>query len=201
MARPTEFNRETVLQNAMHLFWQKGYAATSMSDLIAAMNMRPGSIYGAFGNKQALLLEAMTHYAETGQREIREQLLDPGKPKKETLKRLFSCMIQEMTDKSNPAQGCLLINMLLELSNIDEEAGACARKHLEGMKSIFKETLSAAQQSGELSSKRKAEELATFLLGTVYSLRVMGRTAATKKDLTTIATHALDHVFEASAQN
>ena len=64
MARPREFNYEDALHGAMNIFWQKGYRATTLPDLLAAMEMTRGSFYQAFGDKEATYLEALDCYDE-----------------------------------------------------------------------------------------------------------------------------------------
>ncbi len=68
MARPAEFERETVLREAMDVFWRKGYNTTSIKDLVDATNIQPGSLYWAFGNKQKLFLAAVDCYRQDIQR-------------------------------------------------------------------------------------------------------------------------------------
>ena len=51
MARPLTFNRDTIIEDSMIVFWQKGFQGTSMRDIGKATNLNPGSIYGTFGNK------------------------------------------------------------------------------------------------------------------------------------------------------
>ena len=63
--RPRVFDREAALAQAMRVFWCKGYAATSMTDLTEAMGIRSPSLYAAFGSKEALYAEALGHYATT----------------------------------------------------------------------------------------------------------------------------------------
>jgi len=63
MPRTPKFHRETALNNALKLFWRKGYHATSMKDIEEEMDMRPGSIYAAFGNKEALFKETLEEYS------------------------------------------------------------------------------------------------------------------------------------------
>lgn len=63
--RPRAFDRGAALSAAMHLFWQKGYCATSISDLTEAMGIGSPSLYAAFGSKEALYAEALGHYRET----------------------------------------------------------------------------------------------------------------------------------------
>lgn len=63
--RPRAFDREAALAQAMRLFWQKGFDATSIADLTAAMGIASPSLYAAFGSKEALYAEALEHYTAT----------------------------------------------------------------------------------------------------------------------------------------
>ena len=54
MSRTALYNRHDALERALQLFWQKGFHATSLKDIEQALDMRPGSIYAAFGNKEGL---------------------------------------------------------------------------------------------------------------------------------------------------
>ena len=60
--RPRAFDRDKALQDAMLLFWRRGYLATSMNDLCEAMHIRSPSLYAAFGSKEDLYLEAVKLY-------------------------------------------------------------------------------------------------------------------------------------------
>jgi len=61
MARTKEFDPEVVLDRALDLFWQRGYEATSLSDLTRAMGINAPSLYAAFDCKEALFGEALRH--------------------------------------------------------------------------------------------------------------------------------------------
>src|ERR1700733_6957952 len=65
IGRPREFDRDAALEAAMLLFWRKGFAMTSMNDLCEAMGIRSPSLYAAFGDKEALYLQAVDHYVRT----------------------------------------------------------------------------------------------------------------------------------------
>ncbi|MDH3970432.1 MAG: TetR/AcrR family transcriptional regulator, partial [Rhodospirillales bacterium] len=65
MARPKSFDREEVLERAMAVFWRKGYAATSVRDLVEATGLNPGSLYDTFDDKHGLFLESVTLYRRT----------------------------------------------------------------------------------------------------------------------------------------
>ncbi len=63
MGRHFEFNRDETLSKAMSVFWQKGYKATSMKDLVDEMGIQPGSIYNTFGDKHSLFIGwAVNHF-------------------------------------------------------------------------------------------------------------------------------------------
>lgn len=65
MGRPRKFDRAAALERALEVFWRKGFAPTSIAELCAAMGINPPSLYGAFGNKAQLFLEAVDHYEKT----------------------------------------------------------------------------------------------------------------------------------------
>ena len=58
MARPREFDSDQAMQDAMDAFWERGYNATSVNDLLSEMKLNRGSLYGAFGDKKQLFLAA-----------------------------------------------------------------------------------------------------------------------------------------------
>lgn len=86
MARPPKFDRDEALGRAMHLFWERGFDGTSITDLTTAMGISAPSLYAAFGDKQALFDAAVDLYeqtafvptalAETTARGVVEQILD-----------------------------------------------------------------------------------------------------------------------------
>lgn len=60
--RPRAFDRDTALQRAMDVFWVRGYEGASLAALTEAMEIRPPSLYAAFGSKEGLFREALAHY-------------------------------------------------------------------------------------------------------------------------------------------
>src|SRR5205807_10090861 len=64
MARPKEFDTDVALDEAMELFWSKGYEATSMSDLVEHLGLARQSVYDTFGDKHAIYMAALRRYCE-----------------------------------------------------------------------------------------------------------------------------------------
>ena len=62
MSRPLEFDRSKALGHALTLFWRKGYQATSLADLVAAMQISRSSFYATFGDKRSLFIECLDQF-------------------------------------------------------------------------------------------------------------------------------------------
>ena len=60
--RPRSFDRDRALAIAMDMFWRKGFAATSIADLCAALGIAPPSLYAAFGSKEDLYEACIAYY-------------------------------------------------------------------------------------------------------------------------------------------
>ncbi len=62
MGRLKAFNREDVLDSAIQLFWKKGYADTSLSDLEKATGVNKSGLYSEFKDKDDIYLESLRRY-------------------------------------------------------------------------------------------------------------------------------------------
>ena len=72
--RPREFDEDDVLDRVVRQFWQHGYEATSLTDLVIATGVQKGSLYKAFGDKHALFMMALDRYVTNAERETRNRL-------------------------------------------------------------------------------------------------------------------------------
>lgn len=87
MARPKQFDREQALRKAMMLFWQKGYEATSIPDLLESMGISRSSLYEEYSDKRTLFREALQYYEQLGKR--RFAILEQAESVEEGLKKFF----------------------------------------------------------------------------------------------------------------
>jgi len=175
MARQREFDREAALDRAMTAFWSKGYAATSIEDLVAHMGIQRGSLYGTFGDKRTLFLTALDRYQSVVARELVEALDAPGSGI-EAIRQFFHLRVEGSLNRRRPP-GCLVTNSAVELSGRDRGATAKVGGSLARIEAAFLRALERARAAGELTASHDLRTLARFLTSSAQGLSVMARTA------------------------
>ncbi|MCL6414372.1 TetR/AcrR family transcriptional regulator [Aestuariirhabdus sp. Z084] len=171
MARPIEFDRDQVLDKAMACFWQSGYEATSISDLVEATQLKPGSLYAAFTNKQNLFLLTLERYAGQSLTRIEERFTQAS----DALSGIESFLGHMGQDCSNDREGrgCLLVNSLLEFASADPKVHQQIRVYLDRVEVLLRQQVQRAIDTGQLASGRSAAQRAAFLLTGIWGMRVM----------------------------
>jgi TetR/AcrR family transcriptional repressor of nem operon len=193
MPRPKEFNPDEALDKAMHVFWHKGYEATSMEDLLAAMDLNRGSLYATFGDKRELFLKAMDRYCHRMVAE-RLSLLDRPGPALDTIRRFFRGML-EMALSDTTRKGCLIANTAMELSPHEKEVGNRVAKALSGIEEAYFKVLSRAKKQGEMRKGQDPRTLARYLTGMMQGVIVMykaGTSAEAMRDIVETGLSVLD---------
>src|SRR6185503_6562706 len=110
MGRPRAFDMDQALDQALHVFWEKGYDGASIADLTEAMGINPPSLYAAFGNKEALFRLALQRYEATRDAFFAEAFAAPTA--REAMERLLFGIAEALSDRSKP-QGCLMVQAAL----------------------------------------------------------------------------------------
>jgi TetR/AcrR family transcriptional repressor of nem operon len=171
MARPRQFDEVQVIENLMQVFWDKGYQAASMQDLVAATGLLKGSLYGAFGDKQALYLAALKHYDRTRIQAGIDMLNGEGSARQKTA-RLFDNVI-ESTKRGDFAGGCLLCNASLEMAVTDRQVRSEVKTTIRRLKLAIKDALQM-----ETENQDQAAGLAAFIVSAYFGTRVLAKAGA-----------------------
>ncbi|MED2749296.1 TetR/AcrR family transcriptional regulator [Bacillus thuringiensis] len=171
MARLREFDEEKALDAAMQLFWEKGYAATSLSDLTAKMEIQKPSLYSAFGDKEGLFEAALRRYTNLHAARIRTKLQNEQSVKEE-IRMFFENMVEEEYKKEF-SKGCFCINTMVELAPHNEKFEVLTREHQMYLAVIFQELIMKGIRSGELQSDLNAKALAQTLVTSLIGLTVL----------------------------
>ena len=188
MGRPTEFDRQDVLEKAMGLFWRKGYEATGLTELTKEMGIGRQSLYNAFGDKHGLFVESIKHYSMQNTRPLIDLLTAPGSGISNIRKALES--VVELTN-SGDCRGCLLTNSIVELASHDEEVAEVVRSAIGRLENAFKLALERSIESGEISQDLNPRAYARFLNNTLQGMIVLGKASTSKTILRDVVKVAL----------
>ena len=184
MARPREFDENEVLDKAMDLFWQKGYEATSIQELLNAMGISRGSLYDAFGDKHALFLAVLERYQQRSHARFLQTLSQPGSVKA-AITELFNYVVAEAVADAK-RRGCLLTNSTVELSPHDTAVADVINWNCRWVQDALYEALRRGQTQGEIAPDADIEALAQFLFNSLQGLRVVSKTNTDRQALENI---------------
>lgn len=188
MPRPNRFERHDILDNALAVFWLKGYDATSIADLEQATGLRPGSLYNSFGSKRGLFLEAIDRYVETVVDARIEAYLSGGKPLA-AIKKFFRTAYDPTPD--GQLYGCLLTNTATELGTTQSEVALRVRRGLERIRIAFHRRLQEAIEGGSLAADASSKNLSVHLLSCFQGLCVNARMTSDRRKLGVITNAAI----------
>jgi TetR/AcrR family transcriptional repressor of nem operon len=173
MARPRQFDEDAVLGAVRDQFWDAGYAATSLQDLMRVSGLGKGSLYAAFGDKHELFLRVLRRYVASLEQVVRD-VIDAA-PRAIDGLRAFVAMPVGDPEGRAARRGCLLANSTTELASADPAVAAEAQRTYEGIIEVLGEAVRRAQSEGDLSASVDPDDVARALLATQQGLTYMGR--------------------------
>lgn len=181
MARPKKFDDAAGLQKALNVFWKKGYAGTSISDLTASMDINAPSLYATYGDKHSLFVSALQAYMQSQHAWMRQSVAE-NKPVREIIRFLLSSLLDEtLTDPER--RGCFMVNTVTEMANQDARVFTIASDNEQQVRSILTDLIRKGQDTGEISPDKDAGILASFLFINFMGIRVIAATNSDKKHL------------------
>lgn len=172
MARPREFDEGAVLDAAVLCFWNRGYQATSIEDLVEKTGITAASLYNAFGNKRALYGKALDHYVEgsVADRIRRCGALAP--------RDAIGAFFEEILKRSlgdRERKGCMLVNAALDVAPHDPGFLKIVTEVLAEIEAFFLACVKAGQADGTITRSLPAGTLSRHLLGVLMGIRVLAR--------------------------
>ncbi|WP_331775051.1 TetR/AcrR family transcriptional regulator [Sulfurospirillum sp. 1612] len=173
MARPAEYDLNTVLENAMELFWQKGYDKVSMADLVSFTGLNRRTMYALFGDKEGLFKEALEHYyAKRALCNIQLLQSHPGK------KGIVKFLEKFAFDRG--FKGCLFTNCMNKGDFMRAEAFHIPKDFFTKLQQQIEENLKEAKAHKEFSGDPKSMALTIITL--VHGLNIHGKYNHSKED-------------------
>ncbi len=184
--RPRAFDRDKALSAAMHLFWRKGYSATSICDLTSAMGIGSPSLYAAFGSKEALYAEALDHYART-----HEATAWGGFFAAETARAAIAAFLHDSAaGLIGAANGCMVT-----LSAVGGEGHAQLGELVAAARNAtlvrIEDRIERGKAAGEIGRAVDAHGLARFVQAVQNGMSILARDGATLAELAAVADTAM----------
>lgn len=193
--RPREFDHDDVLRIAFDQFWRKGVRGTSLSDIARDAGVQRGSLYNAFGSKEALFLQAYERYAGDYLVAL-QKVLGTGSLRKR-LTAFFDLTITNFRS-GTPPRGCPTTRGLMELGaddgdGLDQEARQAFAKLVSRITALVEAALAAGAARGEF--KGDAAAAALHIITVTRGLAVLERAFGDEAQLRKIAAHTIDLVL------
>lgn len=187
--RPLSFDRERALEQAMHVFWQRGYEAASISELTTAMGITAPSLYTAFGDKERLFLEAIERYA-TGPGGGYPRALEEEPTAYGAIKRCLEEAAEELTRPCHP-KGCMVVMAATNCSEASAHIQAALAKRRAASASGIRCRIECGIANGELPAGTDAEALANFYTTVFQGMSMQATDGATRENLLATAAAAM----------
>ncbi|MCX5135046.1 MULTISPECIES: TetR/AcrR family transcriptional regulator [unclassified Streptomyces] len=189
MGRPRKFNEQDVVAAARRQFNETGYHGTSVDDLSRATGLSKGSLYGAFGDKEALFLRIFEEYC-AGSEEGTAALLEG--PEDQALDRLRGWLTAPDDDTGRP--GCLLAKATAELASENDAVATRSLATYEGLLESCRGLVEQAQRAGLVDAAADAEALGGLILTTQRGLEALAKAGVDAKTRNRIADAAVDSI-------
>lgn len=189
MARPREFDEQSVLHAARDQFWTTGYAGTSMDAIAAATGLGKGSLYGAFGGKRELFHRVYDDHCNATIGAADRQLSGDDE---RAFERLTAYLLDHATACAERRQhGCLVAKATAELTEHDEVVSARSLVTFEKVQLALTADLEACQRNGDIDPAADARQLAGLLLTVHRGIEALGKAGIDASTLGGIAETAL----------
>ena len=182
MARPREFDIDDALERAMNVFWAKGYEATSMADLMAAMSLSKSSLYDTFGSKHELFISALERYNARVAGPGISAIVEGAGGGTAGIAAIFAKYVEDFA-RLKETRGCFIGNCAVELGARDEICTVKVAEGLATMEAIFRGAVETAKARGEIPGTADARRLARYLTSSLNGLIVLGKADADRETL------------------
>jgi TetR/AcrR family transcriptional repressor of nem operon len=160
MPKPSQ-TRQRLIDSALYLFWERGFAGASMSDLLARAEVNSGSFYHFFDSKEDLLKAVLELYLEA----LGPQIIEPAYAlTPDPIKRIFAILAgyRERIVKTNCQYGCPLGRLALEIDPENRPAHALIARNFQGWIGAVRDCLEEAKD--RIAKGTDLDALATYVL-------------------------------------
>ncbi len=190
--RQREFDKQEALNQAMKVFWKKGYVGASLCDLTDSMGINKPSMYAAFGNKEQLFIQATENYIENHAAQHAVHLTAPEQTVRQRLEAYLLSALRSQCHAAGP-KGCYISLCVTEAAS--EELPSEANQLIKEVRDLGEQTLlqffTDAQQAGQLAAHHQPQLLARFYITVLHGTAAMARADQSLTALQTVIAQSL----------
>ena len=193
MGRPREFDTEEALDEAVEVFWTKGFDATSLQDLLQAMDLSKSSFYQTYGSKSKLYRDAIDRYRAR----IVDQMMEDLKradSARAFIEDAFRSLARNL-DVPHGRRPCLVMNDSGDVERREEAVARRMRRGANQFEAVFRKAVEQAQREGDVPEEKDAQALARYLMSSrsgLLAVRKAGASKATLRDIVDVTLSVLD---------
>lgn len=187
--RPREFDMEAALDKALIAFTERGYHATSISDLTEAMGLTAGSVYKAFKDKRGIFLAAFDRYRSLGRAKLQLQIAK-GETGRDKVRQLLVYYVN-LSHGDTGRDGCLVVSGANDLALLDEEAAARISAAFSSDQDLIAELICLGQSDGSISAAIDPSATALTLLCLTKGVRIIGKTGRKHAEMIAVTDAAM----------
>lgn len=187
--RPREFDINAALDQAIRVFREQGYNATSIPDLIAAMGLASGSIYKAFRDKRAVFLAAFDRYTFLRNEQL-AAVARSAKPGRERIGDVLAFYVESARGIEG-RRGCMVVGSAVELALVDREVAARVNACLARNETFLADLIRQGQADKSIPGGIDPEETARVMVYLTQGLRVVGKSGRPPPETSTVVDIAM----------
>ncbi len=181
MPRNKQFDPEVVLEKAKILFWEKGYHATSMENLVQGLGINRASMYSSFGNKLDLYIQALTRYHKQ-QAAFQAAFLYEQLYIRQGLYLLFEKWVDEEISDAQE-RGCFLQNSICEMASQNPALNELQKNFVREIEGNYQRYLQYGVNQGQLSPYKELTVLSKHLFHLQMQIKTATKVNSQKSDL------------------
>lgn len=188
--RPRKIDPELVLEQAMLVFWERGFEATSMNDISAETGMAKPGLYANFGDKETLYCKALNFYQDKYGTGLAKELNKPNMSLRQSLESFLKSTVDFILAENHPL-GCFVVNNNMECQRGAKAITTLSQKFDENLRQTFEDRINKAKSEKDLPCDVNAQILIDYFMGQLTALAVLAKKGYTKQQLYNVIDLAL----------
>ena len=192
MGRKKNYDRDTLIEKAMELFRDHGFAGTSSEMLVEGLGVNRFSLYAEFGTKLRLFEAALDRY----NKEVIEKRFGPLGSPRAGVEEIRELLLFYASAGKGPAsgRGCLLCNTAVEFGPVDPTGAEYIQRYFSYLSKAFYKALNNSRRNGVLRNSVALKKEADYFTASTIGLFVLIRAKAPPVVIKNAATKAIEHL-------